>query len=62
MREEAGRIQAELAAAEKESQEWAISRRRVGAVLDEPAAGLGGTAVADPARRSGDRGAVRRVA
>ncbi|MCW7945205.1 hypothetical protein AAW14_25220 [Streptomyces hygroscopicus] len=33
VREEAGRIQAELAAAEQESQEWAISRRRVGAVL-----------------------------
>lgn len=33
LREEADRIQAELAAAEKEWQEWAIARRRVGTVL-----------------------------
>ncbi|MDR3079311.1 MAG: hypothetical protein LBV60_00010 [Streptomyces sp.] len=33
LREEADRIQAELAAAEQERQEWAIARRRVGAVL-----------------------------
>ncbi|MFM9812828.1 hypothetical protein ACKI16_30475 [Streptomyces scabiei] len=33
LREEADRIQAELAAAELEWQEWAIARRRVGAVL-----------------------------
>ncbi|MFD8097411.1 hypothetical protein [Streptomyces malaysiensis] len=32
-REEADRIQAELAAAEQEWQEWTIARRRVGAVL-----------------------------
>ncbi|WP_369254292.1 hypothetical protein [Streptomyces sp. R35] len=33
LREEAVRIQAELAAAEEEWQEWAIARRRVGTVL-----------------------------
>ena len=33
LREEADRIQAELAAAEQEWQEWAIARRRVDAVL-----------------------------
>jgi hypothetical protein len=33
VREEADRIQAELAAAEEEWQEWAIARRRVGTVL-----------------------------
>ncbi|MFI6006307.1 hypothetical protein ACIA98_39040 [Streptomyces sp. NPDC051366] len=33
LREEADRIQAELAAAEQEWQEWAIARRRVGTVL-----------------------------
>lgn len=33
LREEADRLQAELAAAEQEWQEWAIARRRVGTVL-----------------------------
>ncbi|WP_329141763.1 hypothetical protein OIU91_18130 [Streptomyces sp. NBC_01456] len=33
LREEADRIQAELAAAEREWEEWAIARRRVGTVL-----------------------------
>ncbi|MGW6026572.1 hypothetical protein [Streptomyces sp. NPDC055214] len=33
LREEADRVQAELTAAEQEWQEWAIARRRVGAVL-----------------------------
>jgi hypothetical protein len=33
LREEADRVQAELAAAEEEWQEWAIARRRVGTVL-----------------------------
>ncbi|MFD7711051.1 hypothetical protein ACFV6E_32775 [Streptomyces sp. NPDC059785] len=33
LREEADRLQAELAAAEEEWQEWAIARRRVGTVL-----------------------------
>ncbi|RDD84155.1 hypothetical protein [Streptomyces parvulus] len=33
LREEADRVQAELAVAEKEWQEWAIARRRVGTVL-----------------------------
>nr|WP_242331735.1 hypothetical protein [Streptomyces formicae] len=33
LREEADRIQTELAAAEQERQEWAIARRRVGTVL-----------------------------
>ncbi|MFE7810636.1 hypothetical protein ACFU5P_01325, partial [Streptomyces sp. NPDC057433] len=39
LREEADRIQAELAAAEREWKEWAIARSRVGEVLapaDEP--------------------------
>lgn len=38
LREEAGRIQAELAAAEMEWQEWTVARRRVDAVL-APGAG-----------------------
>ncbi|MFI6731120.1 hypothetical protein [Streptomyces atratus] len=33
LREEADRIQAEVAAAEQEGQEWAIARRRVNTVL-----------------------------
>ncbi|WP_053914708.1 hypothetical protein VM636_17615 [Streptomyces sp. SCSIO 75703] len=36
LREEADRIQAELAAAEQERLEWTIARERVGAVLSEP--------------------------
>lgn len=48
LREEADRIQAELAAAEVEWQEWAVARRRVDAVLT-PGAGTAGTGVAsDP--------------
>ena len=45
LREEADRIQAELAAAEEEWQEWAVARRRVGAVL-APGAGTAETEVA----------------
>nr|WSX75791.1 hypothetical protein OH826_19220 [Streptomyces sp. NBC_00899] len=44
LREEADRIQAELAAAEQEWQEWTVARRRVDAVL-APGAGTTGTEV-----------------
>jgi hypothetical protein len=37
LREEADRIQAELAAAEQEWQEWTIARQRVGVLLSAPA-------------------------
>ncbi|WP_329138140.1 hypothetical protein OG552_29800 [Streptomyces sp. NBC_01476] len=48
LREEADRIQAELAAAEQEWQEWMVARRRVDAVL-APGAGTAGTEVSsDP--------------
>jgi len=48
LREEADRIQAELAAAELEWQEWAVARRRVDAVL-APGAGTADSEVAsDP--------------
>jgi hypothetical protein len=48
LREEADRIQAELAAAEQEWQEWAVARRRVDAVL-APGAGTAVTEVtSDP--------------
>ncbi|MEU1854361.1 hypothetical protein ABZ499_35260 [Streptomyces sp. NPDC019990] len=40
LREEADRIQAELAAAEEEWQEWAIARRRVGTVLAPDGGGI----------------------
>lgn len=61
LREEADRIQSELAAAEQEWQEWAIARRRVGTVLasdgsniaDEEAAPAHGTRTR--ARRPGRR-------
>ncbi|MFJ3339554.1 hypothetical protein [Streptomyces sp. NPDC086766] len=47
LREEADRIQAELAAAEQEWQEWTIARRRVGVLLPAPAdAGIAGEAPA----------------
>ncbi|MEV6058192.1 hypothetical protein [Streptomyces sp. NPDC052107] len=37
LREEADRIQVELAAAEQEWQEWTIARQRVGVLLSAPA-------------------------
>ena len=40
LREEADRIQAELAAAEQEWQEWVIARRRVGTVLAPDGGGI----------------------
>ena len=40
LREEADRIQAELAAAEEEWQEWVIARRRVGTVLAPDGGGI----------------------
>jgi hypothetical protein len=54
LREEADRIQAELAAAEVEWQEWVIARRRVDTVL---APGGGGPAGAGIAVGVGDAGA-----
>ncbi|MEV0695588.1 hypothetical protein [Streptomyces sp. NPDC050388] len=49
LREEADRIQAELAAAELEWQEWVIARRRVRTVLAPAGSGTAGAeAVADP--------------
>ncbi|AUY49434.1 hypothetical protein EH183_11330 [Streptomyces sp. CB01881] len=59
-REEADRIQAELAAAEEEWQEWVIARRRVGYVLAPDSAADAGapddhpieTAVRAPAPRA----------
>lgn len=52
LREEADRIQAELAAAEQEWQEWVIARRRVGTVLDPD-----GGSIADAEAASGPRDA-----
>lgn len=57
LREEADRIQAELAAAEEEWQEWAIARRRVGTVLAP-----GGGSVADVEAAPGPRDAGARPA
>lgn len=49
LREEADRIQAELAAAEEEWQEWVITRRRVGTVLAlDDASDAGPQTVAGP--------------
>lgn len=76
LREEADRIQAELAAAEEEWQEWAIARRRVDTVLapdsaadagPEPPPGLGRRTssrrpVMRPTRDRRCRCGVRRVA
>ena len=45
LREEADRIQAELAAAEREWQEWAIARRRVDTVLAPDGGSTAGTEV-----------------
>ncbi|MFD7499033.1 hypothetical protein ACFV8T_43380 [Streptomyces sp. NPDC059832] len=42
LREEADRVQAELAAAEEEWQEWAIARRRVGTVLGSDGGNIAG--------------------
>ncbi|KFF98263.1 hypothetical protein IQ62_25875 [Streptomyces scabiei] len=50
LREEADRIQAELAAAEREWQEWAIARRRVGTVLAPDGGNTVGTEVTDDPR------------
>ncbi|MER5852829.1 hypothetical protein ABT126_39110 [Streptomyces sp. NPDC002012] len=47
LREEADRIQAELAAAELEWQEWAVARRRVDAVL-APGSGVDPEVASDP--------------
>src|SRR6478752_7647077 len=50
LREEADRIQAELAAAELEWQEWAIARRRVDTVLAPDGGNTAGTEVTEEAR------------
>ena len=55
LREEADRIQAELAAAEQEWQEWAIARRRVGTVLAPD-----GGSIADAEAELGTRTRARR--
>ncbi len=49
LREEADRIQAELAVAEQDWQEWAVARRRVDAVL-APGAGTASTEAASDVR------------
>nr|WTB28579.1 hypothetical protein OG781_02465 [Streptomyces sp. NBC_00830]WTB28627.1 hypothetical protein OG781_02745 [Streptomyces sp. NBC_00830] len=51
LREEADRIQAELAAAEEEWQEWAIARRRVDTVLAPDSATAGPEVTPDPGMR-----------
>ncbi|MGA6160998.1 hypothetical protein ACPEIC_47770 [Stenotrophomonas sp. NPDC087984] len=62
LREEADRIQAELAAAEQEWQEWAIARRRVGTVL-APDGGNIADEEAVPGPRDADaRSALRQAA
>ncbi|WP_409471451.1 hypothetical protein [Streptomyces sp. HC307] len=62
LREEADRIQAELAAAEQEWQEWAIARRRVGTVL-APDGGSIADEEAVPGPRDADvRSAPRKAA
>jgi hypothetical protein len=48
LREEADRIQAELAAAEQEWQEWVITRRRVGTVLDPDGGSIADGAACGP--------------
>ncbi|WP_420864022.1 hypothetical protein [Streptomyces deccanensis] len=50
LREQADRIQAELAAAEREWQEWAIARKRVGTVLAPDGDNTVGTEVTDDPR------------
>ncbi|MFE2474297.1 hypothetical protein [Streptomyces mirabilis] len=50
LREEADRIQAELAAAEQEWQEWAIARRRVDTVLAPDGGNTAGTEVTEGPR------------
>jgi hypothetical protein len=55
LREEADRIQAELAAAEQEWQEWVVARRRVDAVLTRDG---GSTADAEASRGLRDADAV----
>ncbi|MFF8996384.1 hypothetical protein ACF09H_42070 [Streptomyces sp. NPDC014983] len=52
LREEADRIQAELAAAEQEWQEWVIARRRVGAVLTPDSGTAGVEAVVRDAAKA----------
>ncbi|MGO4417260.1 hypothetical protein AB4Z54_00395 [Streptomyces sp. MCAF7] len=61
LREEADRIQAELAAAEQEWQEWAIARRRVDAVL-APDGSTTADAEVSEARRDADEQSAPRDA
>ena len=53
LREEADRIQAELAAAEQEWQEWAIARRRVDTVLAPHGGNTAGTEVTEDPQVAG---------
>ncbi|MEV7130518.1 hypothetical protein [Streptomyces sp. NPDC093260] len=61
LREEADRIQAELAAAEQEWQEWVIARRRVGDVLT-PDTGTAAVAVVQETRDTDAQVVVRDAA
>ncbi|MFJ8010912.1 hypothetical protein [Streptomyces fagopyri] len=62
LREEADRIQAELAAAELEWQEWVIARRRVDAVLAPDCGSTAGTEDAADAQAAGGPPASRDAA
>ncbi|GGN96783.1 hypothetical protein GCM10011579_098600 [Streptomyces albiflavescens] len=62
LRKEADRIQAELAVAEQEWQEWAIARRRVDAVLAPDGGSTAGTEVAPDVRDAEVPSAVRDAA
>ncbi|MYX07723.1 hypothetical protein GTW98_13060 [Streptomyces sp. SID8375] len=62
LREEADRIQAELAAAEQEWQEWAIARRRVGTVLAPDGGNIADEEAAPGPRDADARSAPRQAA
>jgi hypothetical protein len=62
LREEADRVQAELAAAEQEWQEWAIACRRVGAVLAPDDGNIAGQEAAPGPRDADARSATGPVA
>ncbi|SEE40988.1 hypothetical protein SAMN05216532_8140 [Streptomyces sp. 2231.1] len=62
LREEADRIQAELAVAELEWQEWVIARRRVGTVLAPDGGDTAGTEVTSDPRVADARPVPRDVA
>ncbi|WP_405803681.1 hypothetical protein OG729_01240 [Streptomyces sp. NBC_00210] len=62
LREEADRIQAELAAAEQEWQEWAIARRRVDTVLAPDGDTTADTEVAEARREADEQSGPRDAA